>query len=279
MISPILNYGCEVWGLRAADPIEKFHLSFLKCLLEVKKSTPNCFVYGELGVYPLLIKRKIRVIKYWLRIIRGLNNQEHYVHKVYRELCRVNFENPDSETWVSGVKSLLESTGFGYIWQQQFVTNENEFLRSFRQRLCDMYLQLWESQVNLTSDNRLYKHIKSSFVFESYLNISNRALRTSLTKIRLSSHIFYIERGRWGPNIVDVNERKCTICNKVESEYHCLIECPKFNNERQGLLTNELITNPCFHFFVEYITSCDFKIQRKMALLCYKILKEYKDSL
>ena len=248
-------------------------------MLKVKKRTPNCFVYGELGVYPLLIKRKIRVIKYWLRIIRGLNNQEHYVHKVYRELCRVNFENPDSETWVSGVKSLLESTGFGYIWQQQFVTNENEFLRSFRQRLCDMYLQLWESQVNLTSDNRLYKHIKSSFVFESYLNISNRALRTSLTKIRLSSHIFYIEKGRWGPNIVDVNERKCAICNKVESEYHCLIECPKFNNERQGLLTNELITNPCFHFFVEYITSCDFKIQRKMALLCYKILKEYKDSL
>ena len=61
MVSPILNYGSEVWGLRTADPIEKFHLSFLKCILEVKSSTPTCFVYGELGVLPLIIERKMRV--------------------------------------------------------------------------------------------------------------------------------------------------------------------------------------------------------------------------
>ena len=34
MISPILNYGCEVWGWRAADPIEKFQLSFLNAYLK-----------------------------------------------------------------------------------------------------------------------------------------------------------------------------------------------------------------------------------------------------
>ena len=64
MIAPILNYGSEVWGLRKADPIETFHLSFLKSILGVKTSTPNCFIYGVLGVYPLIIERKTRVIKY-----------------------------------------------------------------------------------------------------------------------------------------------------------------------------------------------------------------------
>ena len=145
--------------------------------------------------------------------------------------------------------------------------------------MFDIHLQFLESQVILTTDNRLYKHIKSNFEFEPYLKISNRALRTSLTKIRLSSHLFYIERGRWGPNMIDVNERKCTICNTVESEYHILVECPKFNNERRGLLTNDLIANPCFQFFVEYLSSSDFKNLKKLALLCYKIQKEYKDSL
>ena len=170
--------------------------------------------------------------------------------KIYRELLKITNENPEKETWVSGIKSLLETTGFGFIWQQQFVFNENEFLSSFKRRLVDMYLQFWVSQVNLTSDNRLYKHIKIHFSFDSYLYINNRALRTSLTKIRLSSHTFLIERGRWGPNSVDVNDRKCTVCNLVESEYHCLIECVKFNNERCGLLTNELIANPCFRFLL-----------------------------
>ena len=278
IVRPILMYGCEVWGLRTANPIEKFHLSFLKGILEVKSSTPNCFIYGELGVLPLIIERKMRVIKYWIKIIKNLNTKEHFVHKIYKELLKISNENPEKETWVSGVKVLLETTGFGFIWQQQFVDNETAFLNSFKRRLVDMYLQLWVSQVNLTSENRLFKHIKSNFVFESYLNINNRSLRTSLTKIRLSSHIFYIERGRWGPNNVDINDRKCTICNQVESEYHCLIECPKFNNERIGLLTDELKLNPCFQLFVKYFSSNDTKTQKNLALLCHKIQKEYKNS-
>ena len=105
------------------------------------------------------------------------------------------------------------------------------------------------SEVQLTTNNRIFKYIKNEFIFESYLRIYNRALRTSLTKIRLSSHIFYIERGRWGPNVININERKCNICNVIENEFHCLIECPKFNNERRGLLTNELILNLSFFQF------------------------------
>ena len=109
--------------------------------------------------------------------------------------------------------------------------------------------------------------------------MNNRALRTSLTKIRLSSHIFFIERGRWGPNVVNIDERKCNICNVVENEYHCLIECPKFNNERRGLLTKELVSNPNFYNFVHFFTSNDLKTQRKLALLSFKIQKEYKELL
>ena len=221
----------------------------------------------------------MRVIKYWLKIIRDINGKEHYVQKTYRELVKINIENPGIVKWVSGVKSLLESTGFGYIWQQQAVTDEKFFINTFKQRLIDIYLQFWISEVNLTSDNRLYKHVKNQFVFETYLRLNDRALRTSLTKIRLSSHLFYIERGRWESNMLDVKNRKCIICNKVEDEFHCLVECPKFNNERRGLLTSDLENNPCFYWFVKYFQTSDLKIQRKLALLCYKIQKEYKQLL
>ena len=279
MIAPILNYGCEVWGLRVADPIEKFHLSFLKCLLDVKISTPNCFVYGEVGVFPLIVERKVRIIKYWLKVIKNLNVKEHLVQKVYRELVNINTENPEHENWVSGVKSLLESTGFGYIWQQQYVINETIFLNSFKQRLKDIYMQNWWADIQTTTDNRLFKHIKTSFLFEPYLRINNRALRSSLTKIRLSSHTFLCERGRWGPNNIEIDQRRCTVCNKIENEFHCLIECPKFNNERRGLVTNDLLLNPNFNNFVKYFTANDFKTQRKLALLCFKVHKEYKELL
>ena len=73
MVASILNYGCEVWGLRKADPIEKFHRSFLKSVLRVKNSTPNCFVYGELGVHPLYIERYVRVLSFFIKMINCSN--------------------------------------------------------------------------------------------------------------------------------------------------------------------------------------------------------------
>ena len=64
VVLPVLSYGSEVWGISKAAPIERFHIQFLKSILHVKSSTPNCYVYGELGVYPLDIDRKVRIIKY-----------------------------------------------------------------------------------------------------------------------------------------------------------------------------------------------------------------------
>ena len=49
LITPILNYSCEVWGFGQASAIERIHLSFCKKLLRVKKSTQNDFIYGEFG--------------------------------------------------------------------------------------------------------------------------------------------------------------------------------------------------------------------------------------
>ena len=278
MVVSILNYGSEVWGLRQADPLEKFHLSFLKSILGVKTSTPNCFVYGELGVYPLILQRKMRVLKYWLRIVRFSNNNEHFVHKIYKELCQININNPDAVTWVSQVKHLLESNGFGYVWQNQSVDNEREFLKLFKKRLCDIYIQEWYNEVQMTSDSRLYKHIKIDFCYESYMNINNRALRISITKIRLSSNLFKIERGRWGANRVERRERLCTVCDCVEDEFHCLVECPRFNNERRGLLPDFLIKNKTMCNFIRMLSTNNVKEQKKLGLLCFKIQKEYRES-
>ena len=70
-VAHILFYGAEIWGFCKAEPIERFHLGFLKSLLGVKNSTANCFVYGELGVMPLHIERKFRIIKFWVRILNS----------------------------------------------------------------------------------------------------------------------------------------------------------------------------------------------------------------
>ena len=60
MIKPILLYGCEVWGFGKHEVLEQVHLKFCKILLNLKLSTPNYMVYGELGRYPIDIDIKVR---------------------------------------------------------------------------------------------------------------------------------------------------------------------------------------------------------------------------
>ena len=46
-----------------------------------------------------------------------------------------------------------------------------------------------------------------------------------MTRLRLSSHKLMIERGRW-LNILS-KDRLCTLCNKLEDEFHVICECPR----------------------------------------------------
>jgi hypothetical protein len=46
-------------------------LKFYKILLNLKSSTPNYMVYGELGRYPIDIDIKVRTISYWARPLSG----------------------------------------------------------------------------------------------------------------------------------------------------------------------------------------------------------------
>ena len=63
-IKPILLYGCEVWGFGDLSVIERVQLKFLKYILNMKRSTPNCIVYGETGVIPLKVDIKSRMVGY-----------------------------------------------------------------------------------------------------------------------------------------------------------------------------------------------------------------------
>ena len=129
-----------------------------------------------------------------------------------------------------------------------------------------------------TSSSRLFKHIKSTFNFENYLHISNKSFRNALTKVRLSSHSFFIERGRWAKNKIEIKDRTCTLCGSVEDEFHCIVECQRFKTERKELLPENLLTKPSMYDFVNLFKCVDIKKCEKLGLLCFKILRSYEKT-
>ena len=65
----MLTYGSEVWGYENIDILEKLYVIFCKLLLNLKTSTPNCMLYGELGRYPLNITVKLKMLSFWSKLI------------------------------------------------------------------------------------------------------------------------------------------------------------------------------------------------------------------
>ena len=114
MVLPIITYGCEVWGYKISKDVENVHVTFLKHILNVRKTTCNAMVYGELGKYPVSVHIKTRMLNYWSRLITG--KQIKFCFVVYQCLLKLYNENTFRSPWLSYIKTLLNNSGMSGIW-------------------------------------------------------------------------------------------------------------------------------------------------------------------
>ena len=68
LVGSVLSYSSEVWGFYKAPDIEQIHTRFCRTLLGVKKSTNLSALYCELGRKPLAVFRKLRIVRYWIKV-------------------------------------------------------------------------------------------------------------------------------------------------------------------------------------------------------------------
>ena len=69
--------------------------------------------------------------------------------------------------------------------------------------------------------------------------------RIALSKVRLSSHRLEIEVGRWvRPNRTPLDQRKCRAGNKVEDEFHFLLECDLYSQNRNKYIKKYCWSRP-----------------------------------
>ena len=108
LISSILNYSSEVWGMNEAKDIEPLHTKFCRRILGVKKSTNLVALYGELGRFPLIIARKLRMLKYWQNILNMNNNMlTKNVYILLKNDADMNNAYIKESNWASQIKKIL----------------------------------------------------------------------------------------------------------------------------------------------------------------------------
>ena len=74
------------------DPLDRVHLMYWKYVFGLNRSTPNCFIYRELGRCPVDVMIKISIISYWSRIVNG-NKESQLTNLIYKALFELHTTN------------------------------------------------------------------------------------------------------------------------------------------------------------------------------------------
>ena len=193
-------YGCEVWGFYPAKGIEQVHKDFCKNVLKVKRTTMNEMIYRELGRVPLIVLRLCRIIKYWLKIIKSESC------RLIKVLYNVQLYNTHGTrvNWVSKVRDLLCTYGFGEVWLNQGVSDVNVYFNQFCLRARDMYIHDFHN--NLQNNNKAiyYRHLFNQLQPSVYLTcIRNVKYRQVLIYFRTRNHQLMVKTGSWVKKLED----------------------------------------------------------------------------
>ena len=160
-----------------------------------------------------------------------------------------------AKSWYGKIQNIMSQIGFRYVWlNKNTTTNLDLTLYHIKQRLKDIEMQIWSSEINndtRTDKNhknklRTYRQFKTDFKREEYLlHTPIVKHRIAMTKLRISNHCLEIERGRYARPYKKVEQRLCPSCpNKVEDEIHFTLQCKTYEQNRNILLESmEKITN------------------------------------
>ena len=181
-IRPILVYGSDVWGSQShgTSVVDKILFRYMRCILQVKSTTSNISVVGEIGQIPPNVSCYINAICYLHRLQNLTTN--NLVNDMYIETSRMQFN-----MWVSKALNFVQDYGINII-----MGSTTCFNRYCKSHIYFHFQISWKDKVqNIAKDLILRndKTFKSEIGMEPHLHlISDFRYRNTLTRLRTSSH-------------------------------------------------------------------------------------------
>ena len=85
---------------------------------------------------------------------------------------------------------------------------------------------------------RTHRLFKERHIMESYLYLVKESkYRVAISRLRASSHVLEIERGRYTRPKTPITERLCPCCNAVEDEHILLFNCKIYDQDRDTMFS------------------------------------------
>ena len=124
--------------------------------------------------------------------------------------------------------------------------DKQQFKKHCKQLVMQRFVDAWQEKLHELKKPilRTYSVFKSDIVLECHLNsVKDLRYRVAITKLRTSSHVLEIERGRYQKPKVPRDLRLCRTCNVAEDEDHFVTSCNINHGERSllySIMTNKI---------------------------------------
>ena len=158
-ISSVLCYGCEIWGFHKAPDIEKVRVNYCKRILNVKTSTTNIMVYYELDRYPLIVTRKRRICKFWLKLSNANNCILKGCYEFLYDMCLKKPNNMNN--WGCNIRKELGNIDLNDLWNSQAMLSKNVIFL-IKQRLPNIAKQEFDAVLSVSSKCYFYQYIATN---------------------------------------------------------------------------------------------------------------------
>ena len=274
-VVPILLYGCEVWGCSNISEIEVFYRKFLKIVLKVGKSTPNCMVYGETGKFPLQLTIFTRIVNFWVKISEDKNKK--IATKFYKIMFNLQKAGHFDFKWLNQVKTILVTTGYSNLWEMQDQYNTKyRIAKNIPTAIKESIVSVCHDKIQTGSRCNSYKIFKQNLNFEYYLtNLSTRH-RITMSKFRCGHNRLPVNDFRFF-RTEDLSLKNCKLCDRKESgdEFHYLFVCPYFFNDRKKYLNECFIKHPNTEKMYKLFNSRDKKTLVNLAKFQAVIMSKF----
>ena len=232
-VTPILDYASAIWGGRKFQCIDTIHNRAIRYYLGVHRFAPVLAIYGDIGWIPSQYRHWVNKIRYWNRLL--LFDDDRITK------CAFNMDySRCTNNWCSDIKDIFTELDLLHFYENKSIVD----IKTVEKAVRDYYSRIWYDSVRTVPKLRTYANFKRNFDQEHYLKLNlSKNERSMLTQFRVGILPIRLETGRYvGESIED---RICKLCNHetVESEYHFLMNCPRYDDLRSNIFQDILDEN------------------------------------
>lgn len=223
----VLDYGAEIMGWIYSKEIENVQLRAARFYLGLNRCAPIPCLNAEMGWLDSTSRRKFTVLNFYQRLL-NLDGS-----RLPKKVFLNSRNNPNS--WNMKVRQMLEDYNLAHYWDIQSGVPKEIFEFAVREKAKEKL----SGDIDAMPKLRTYQTVRIGLEVGTQVKcLASKFARAITTQLKCGVLPLRIETGRYNREALE--DRICLRCSsgQIESEYHFLFDCAKYDSERRNFLTD-----------------------------------------